>query len=124
MLGVTADEIGAFARRRHLVQPLHGRQLLGRPEERRRLPSPGRDSPAADELAGGGPESADRPPYGPADRSAQCREVSEATALGEYDRYNMQRMVTLGANIAGDDLGRAARRVQQAIEDAGKPPEE
>jgi multidrug efflux pump subunit AcrB len=49
--------------------------------------------------------------------------VNEATALGEYDRYNMQRMLTLSANIAGDDLGRAARRVQQAIEDVGKPPD-
>jgi len=49
--------------------------------------------------------------------------VSEATALGEYDRYNMQRMLTLSANIAGDDLGRVAQRVQQAIDDAGKPPD-
>jgi multidrug efflux pump subunit AcrB len=49
--------------------------------------------------------------------------ISEATTLGEYDRYNMQRMLTLSANIAGEDLGRAAQRVQQAIETAGKPPE-
>jgi multidrug efflux pump subunit AcrB len=49
--------------------------------------------------------------------------ISEATTLGEYDRYNMQRMLTLSANIAGEDLGRAAQRVQQAIESAGKPPE-
>ena len=35
----------------------------------------------------------------------------------------MQRMLTLSANIAGDDLGRAAARVQRAIADAGQPPE-
>jgi multidrug efflux pump subunit AcrB len=32
-------------------------------------------------------------------------------------------MLTLSANISGEDLGRAAVRVQQAIKDAGKPPE-
>src|SRR4030081_1949762 len=49
--------------------------------------------------------------------------VTEGTALGEYDRYNMQRMLTLSANIYGEDLGRAAARVQQAIRDTGKPPD-
>src|ERR1700686_671514 len=48
--------------------------------------------------------------------------VTDGTALGEYDRYNMQRMLTLSANISGEDLGRAAARVQQAISDTGKPP--
>jgi multidrug efflux pump subunit AcrB len=49
--------------------------------------------------------------------------VTDGTALGEYDRYNMQRMVTLSANISGEDVGHAAARVQQAIRDAGKPPD-
>jgi len=48
--------------------------------------------------------------------------VSDGTAYGEYDRYNMQRMLTLSANISGEDLGHATARVQQAIRDAGKPP--
>src|SRR5258708_1067972 len=48
--------------------------------------------------------------------------VTDETALGEYDRYNMQRMLTLSANISGEDLGRAAAQVQQAINDAGRPP--
>ena len=30
-------------------------------------------------------------------------DVTEGTVLGEYDRYNMQRMLTLAANIAGED---------------------
>src|SRR5262249_43505715 len=49
--------------------------------------------------------------------------VTDGTALGEYDRYNMQRMLTLSANISDEDLGRAAARVQQAIKDTGKPPD-
>jgi multidrug efflux pump subunit AcrB len=49
--------------------------------------------------------------------------VTDGAALGEYDRYNMQRVLTLSANISGEDLGRAAARVQQAISDTGKPPD-
>ena len=49
--------------------------------------------------------------------------MTDGTALGEYDRYNMQRMLTLSANIHGEDLGRAAARVQQAINGTGKPPD-
>jgi multidrug efflux pump subunit AcrB len=48
--------------------------------------------------------------------------ITDGTALGEYDRYNQQRMLTLSANVSGEDLGRAAVRVQQAITAAGKPP--
>ena len=49
-------------------------------------------------------------------------DVSNGTVLGEYDRYNMQRMLTLGANISGEDLGRVAKRVSQAIAKVGNPP--
>jgi multidrug efflux pump subunit AcrB len=48
--------------------------------------------------------------------------VTDGTALGEYDRYNMQRMLTLSANIFGEDLGRAATQVRQAISATGTPP--
>jgi multidrug efflux pump subunit AcrB len=48
--------------------------------------------------------------------------VADGTALGEYDRYNMQRMLTLSANISGEALGSAAAQVQQAISDTGEPP--
>jgi multidrug efflux pump subunit AcrB len=40
---------------------------------------------------------------------------------GEYDRYNMKRALTLTANVVGEDLGRAARRVSTAVERAGAP---
>ncbi len=48
--------------------------------------------------------------------------VSEGTMPGEYDRYNMKRTVSLAANIAGEDLGRVAGRVDRAIARAGAPP--
>jgi multidrug efflux pump subunit AcrB len=50
--------------------------------------------------------------------------VSPATMPGEYDRYNMKRVVSVSANISGDDLGRVARRVDQAIARAGEPPKD
>ena len=48
--------------------------------------------------------------------------VTEGTVLGEYDRYNMQRMLTLSANIAGEDLGGVASQVSRALAKAGAPP--
>ncbi len=49
-------------------------------------------------------------------------QVNYGTMVGEYDRYNLRRIISISANIAGDDLGAAAREVQKAIERAGKPP--
>jgi len=46
-------------------------------------------------------------------------DVTQGTVLGEYDRYNMQRMLTLGANIAGEDLGGVADQIFQAVAQAG-----
>jgi multidrug efflux pump subunit AcrB len=48
--------------------------------------------------------------------------IENATLVGEYDRINGQRMVTLTANVAGDDLGRAMTQVNAAIRRAGEPP--
>ncbi len=48
--------------------------------------------------------------------------VSEGAAVGQYERYNMQRMVTVTANIAGLDLGAVSRLVRGAISELGAPP--
>jgi multidrug efflux pump subunit AcrB len=48
--------------------------------------------------------------------------IENSTIVGEYDRFNGQRMVTLSANVAGEDLGRVANRVDQAIARTGTPP--
>jgi len=68
------------------------------------------------------------PPRGPGKDKVKAMllrnisDIREGTALGEYDRYNMQRLVSVRANIAGDDLGRAARLTQEAIAELGDPP--
>lgn len=41
---------------------------------------------------------------------------------GEIDRYNMMRMVSLTANLSGNDLGRVGEGVKEAVRRAGKPP--
>ena len=48
--------------------------------------------------------------------------VQPGTTPGEIDRSAMQRYLSITANIEGDDLGRAAGRIDHAIADAGKPP--
>jgi multidrug efflux pump subunit AcrB len=48
--------------------------------------------------------------------------IENATIVGEYDRVNGQRMVTLTANVFGEDLGRVADRVDHAIARAGAAP--
>jgi multidrug efflux pump subunit AcrB len=48
--------------------------------------------------------------------------VTETNSVGQYQRYNMQRMITVTANIAGADLGTVSRQVAQAIRELGSPP--
>jgi multidrug efflux pump subunit AcrB len=48
--------------------------------------------------------------------------VTQATAIGEYNRYNQQRMITLTANVHGEDLGTASDEVLAAVSRAGDPP--
>ncbi len=48
--------------------------------------------------------------------------LSYGQVTGEFDRYNMERMISLTANVEGEDLGRAASQVEAAIKRAGPPP--
>jgi multidrug efflux pump subunit AcrB len=48
--------------------------------------------------------------------------VTNSTTVGQYERYNMQRVVSLTANIANADLGLVAEQVTKAIQEAGEPP--
>lgn len=48
--------------------------------------------------------------------------VTEGTAYGQIDRYNMQRSITLNANVVGEDLGSVARKISKAIDGLGAPP--
>jgi multidrug efflux pump subunit AcrB len=48
--------------------------------------------------------------------------VQYGVTNGEFDRYNMMRMVSLTANYSGGDLGRVGEEVKAAIKRAGVPP--
>jgi multidrug efflux pump subunit AcrB len=48
--------------------------------------------------------------------------VSQRTAIGEYHRYNQQRMITLTANVHGQDLGTVSHEVFAAVSRAGDAP--
>ncbi|HTL16822.1 MAG TPA: efflux RND transporter permease subunit, partial [Patescibacteria group bacterium] len=48
--------------------------------------------------------------------------VTEGTAIGEYDRYNMQRTISVTANLSGADLGTVTKKVAQALKQLGDPP--
>jgi multidrug efflux pump subunit AcrB len=49
-------------------------------------------------------------------------EVDTGATMGEYDRRNGFRMLTLSANFAGQDLGSVSKSVNAAIQRAGAPP--
>jgi multidrug efflux pump subunit AcrB len=42
-------------------------------------------------------------------------DVKEGTMPGEVDRYNMRRLVSMTANIEGEDLGRVAGHIRRAL---------
>jgi multidrug efflux pump subunit AcrB len=48
--------------------------------------------------------------------------VQAGTVVAEYDRYNMDRMVTVTANIENTDLGSAAAQVKGALKELGNQP--
>jgi multidrug efflux pump subunit AcrB len=65
------------------------------------------------------------PVKGRGDKQVLLRDVAqvrERKEVGEYDRYNMQRLVSLTANVEGEDLGRVAAHIAAALRAAGEPP--
>ena len=48
--------------------------------------------------------------------------VDDGTVVGEYDRRNGFRMLTLSANVATHDLGRVSNEIDAAIQRAGDKP--
>ena len=49
-------------------------------------------------------------------------QVGYGTVVGEYHRLNGQRMVTLTANVSGEDLGRISSELDSAVKRAGELP--
>ncbi len=48
--------------------------------------------------------------------------VEYGVTTGEFDRYNMMRMVSLTANFSGGDLGSVGEEVKAAVKRVGEPP--
>jgi multidrug efflux pump subunit AcrB len=50
-------------------------------------------------------------------------QVEEQKLQGEYDRYDTRRVISMTANIEGEDLGRVATQITDALRAAGDPPQ-
>lgn len=48
--------------------------------------------------------------------------VRVSNMLGQYNRLASQRYISVTANVEGEDMGRAARQVADAVQAAGTPP--
>jgi multidrug efflux pump subunit AcrB len=49
-------------------------------------------------------------------------DVTDSSMPETYDRYKMRRVVSMTANIEGEDLGRTTARLDEAVKKAGAPP--
>ena len=49
-------------------------------------------------------------------------DVRYGTTMAEVDRYNMQRMVSLTANLHGEFVGDAAKQLESVVKRVGNPP--
>src|SRR5439155_4451188 len=49
-------------------------------------------------------------------------QVRPGTMPGQIDRYNMTRVVSLTANVEGEDLGNVAKHIDAALKASGDPP--
>ena len=50
-------------------------------------------------------------------------ELKKGASIGEYDRINQQRFITISANVFKKDLGNAIRDVNKAIKQSGELPQ-
>jgi multidrug efflux pump subunit AcrB len=48
--------------------------------------------------------------------------IERGKTFGQVERYNMQRVISVTANIQGKPLGDVEKEIQAAVERAGKPP--
>jgi multidrug efflux pump subunit AcrB len=63
-----------------------------------------------------------RTPNGMPIRLQDVSRIERGSMPGEFDRYNMRRLVSMTANIRGEDLGRVADKVTRAVAAAGEKP--
>jgi multidrug efflux pump subunit AcrB len=48
--------------------------------------------------------------------------ITPGTAVGQYERYNMARVISITANIHGSDLGTVAGQIESKLAEIGTPP--
>jgi multidrug efflux pump subunit AcrB len=48
--------------------------------------------------------------------------IEPSTMPGQYDRYNMRRLVSMTANVFGEDLGRIAGQIHEVLREVGAAP--
>lgn len=48
--------------------------------------------------------------------------ITPGTAVGQYERYNMARVVSVTADLYGTDLGHGAQEISRALAEVGPPP--
>ena len=79
------------------------------------------------QLAMNSPEQIDQVPVGKAgDNTIYLRDIAEwkrGNSVGEYDRINQQRYITVTANIHKKDLGKAVADVNNSIKKLGELPQ-
>jgi multidrug efflux pump subunit AcrB len=79
------------------------------------------------QLAMNSPEQVEQIPVGKnGDKSIYLRDIADwkkENSIGEYDRINQQRFITVTANIHQQDLGKAIRDVNNSIHQLGELPQ-
>ncbi len=48
--------------------------------------------------------------------------VAPGSAVGQYERYNMARVVSITANVHGASLGEVVKQIEKALAEVGAPP--
>jgi multidrug efflux pump subunit AcrB len=89
---------------------------MNSPEEINLVPIQGKSRGVRDEGRAG---TNNHSPLAPDSSSLLVRDVARVRSdkvIGEYDRYNMQRFVSMTANIEGEDLGRVAGHIARALQ--------
>jgi multidrug efflux pump subunit AcrB len=49
-------------------------------------------------------------------------QISQGTTIGQYERYNMARVVSVTANLYKADLGSVTKKIERALAEIGAPP--
>ena len=59
---------------------------------------------------------------GPAMLLRNLANITPGATVGQYERYNMARVISITANIFGSDLGTVAARIDRKLAEVGAPP--